>query len=301
MRTIEPQQDHVAAEHRCPPITISAERAQALAKQDAAVEQAVDRLIADQDVAIDPKHDARQRSAEPVPFKLGRNTFSLYRNFFYFQNAPSEVPRDGTVSLSLQWPCMEPLPQGFNFADDQHASMRAVLITVRHLDPERITVPIAMQRSTVPLDPENKEQLANPLENLDLRIEGDAVHGQLTPYFADLDAVERYLRDRHPSNARAYSRENARQLAKDWYIRPGPDNYPLSVIKCDSREIADGLIVEGNTVKDDPATQRRASCNHQFALPDRELIVEMSYARAFLPDWLRIEERVSALLRPIEP
>ena len=105
-RTVEPKQQHVAAENRCPPITISAERAKALVVENAAVERAVNRLIADQNIAIDPEHHARQASTQPVPFKLGPNAFALHRNFFYFQNAPSAAPADGTVSLSLQWPCL---------------------------------------------------------------------------------------------------------------------------------------------------------------------------------------------------
>lgn len=299
MRTIEPEQQHVPAAHRCPPITISAERAKVLVIENAAAERAVDRLIADQNIAIDPEHHARQASTQPVAFKLGPNTFALHRNFFYFQNAPSAVPSDGTVNLSIQWPCLEPLPQGFNFADDKDASMRAILITVRYLDPDRVTVPVAMQRTLLPLDPESPAQRANPLENLELRLRGDAMPDGLVPYYADLDAVVRYLRDRHPGNERAHSRENALQLSKDWYVRRGADDVPHSVIKCDNREIPDGLLIEGPLVKDDPAVQRRAACDHQLALPTLGIVVEMSYARAFLSDWRRIEQRIEALLRPI--
>lgn len=246
-RTIEPKQQHVAAEHRCPPITTSAERSKALAVENAAVERAVNRLIADQNIAIDPEHQARQASTQPLPFKLGSNAFALHRNFFYFQNAPSAAPTDGTVSLSLQWPCLEPLPQGFNFADDKDASTRAVLITVRYLDPERITVQVALRRALLPLDPASPAQRANPLDNLDLRLQGDAVHGELVPYYADLEAIQRYLRDRHPGNARAHSRENAVQLSKDWYVRRGTDGVPLSVLKCDNRELPRWASGRGST------------------------------------------------------
>ncbi len=193
---------------------------------------------------------------------------------------------------------MEPLPQGFNFANDKDASKRAISITARYLHPERITVPAAMQRTLLPLDPESPAQRASPLENLAMRLQGDAVHDGLVPYYADLDAVERYLRNRHPGNARAHSRENTVQLSKDWYIRRGPGGDPLSVIKCDNRELPDGLVIEGPVVEDDPAVQRRAACDHQFALPTLGIVVEMSYARAFLPDWRRIEQRIEAIFRP---
>ncbi|MCD9098121.1 hypothetical protein LU699_12730 [Luteimonas fraxinea] len=295
---IEPDQQHVPLRYRCPAISISPARAQAHVSQDAAVERAVDRLIADQNIAIDPEHQARQASTQPVPFKLGPNTFALHRNFFYFQNAPSAVPSDGTVSLSLQWPCLEPLPQGYNFAEDDDASMRAILITARYLDPERITVPVAMQRALLPLDPRSPAQRSNPLESLDMRLQGDIAHGRLVPYYADIGAVQRYLRGRHPGNVRAHSRENALQIAKDWYIRRSTDAATLSVIKCDNREIPDGLQIEGSLVKDDPGVQRRASCDHLYALPALGMVVEMSYPRAFLLDWSRIEQRIEALLRP---
>ena len=195
---------------------------------------------------------------------------------------------------------LEPLPQGFNFTDDKDASMRAILITVRYLDPKRITVPVVMQGALLPLDPEQPAQYANPLENLDLRLQGDPVHEELVPYYADLDAVQRYLRDRHSSNARAHSRENAVQLSRDWYVRRGPGGDPLSVIKCDNRELPDGLQIEGSIVKDDPAVQRRASCDHQYALPALGIVVEMSYPRAFLPGWRRVEERLERLFQPIK-
>ena len=159
---------------------------------------------------------------------------------------------------------------------------------------------VALQRALLPLDPASPAQRANPLDNLDLRLQGDAVHGELVPYYADLEAIQRYLRDRHPGNARAHSRENAVQLSKDWYVRRGTDGVPLSVLKCDNRELPDGLVVEGPLVKDDPAVQRRASCDHQFALPTLGIVVEMSYARAFLSDWSRIEQRVGQLLQPLQ-
>ena len=57
-------------------------------------------------------------------------------------------------------------------------------------------------------------------------------------------------------------------------------------------------MIEGPVVADDPAVQRRAACDHQFALPMLGIVVEMSYARAFLPDWRRIEQRIEAIFRP---
>ena len=259
---MEPKQDHVPAEHRCPPISISKERASELATEEAALERVVDRLIDGGDLSVDPDHQARQASTEPVPFKLGPNTFALHRNFFYFQNAPSAEPSEGTVALSLQWPCMEPLPQGFDFADDRDTSMRAILISVTYLD--RITPEESMRRSLLPLDPDDAAARADPLENLDLRIRGDVAHGGLTPYYADIDAVERYLREHHPNSPRAYSRENAQRLANDWYVRRGSAGDPLTIIKCDNRSFEDGLIVDGNSVNDDPAVPLRASCAHVF-------------------------------------
>ena len=107
----------------------------------------------------------------------------------YFQNAPSASPTNGTVSLSIQWPCMEPLPQCFDFADHKVTSMRAILITARYLDPEHVTVPTVMQRALLPLDPTSPAQRSNPLESLDLRLQGDIAHGRLVPYYADVGAV----------------------------------------------------------------------------------------------------------------
>ena len=86
---IEPDQQHVPLRYRCPAISISPARAPALVSQDAAVERAVDRLIADQDLSIDPEHQARQDSVQPLPFMLGPNTFALHRKFFYFRRPPA--------------------------------------------------------------------------------------------------------------------------------------------------------------------------------------------------------------------
>ena len=287
---LEPKQDHVPAEYRCPPVVIPKARAQALAAEEGMLGRMVDSLIADGEIPVDPEHAQRQRSKEPVPFMLGPHTFRLHRNFFYFQNAPSFKPSDNSVSVSLQWPCLEPLPQGHDFADNPDTSVRAIRANIDY-----IGVPLGevMRRRIEPIDPDDPKKRADPMENLDLRIRGEPIHGGLTPYYADIDKVAAYFKEHHP---RAADRENILSHAKEWYLRHGAESYPLTVIKCDSREIADGLIVERNTVRDDPDVSRRAACAHEFAIPEFGINVRMSYRRVFLSDWQRLEQRVRLLL-----
>lgn len=296
-RSIEPEQSHVPAQFRCPAVEILETRAKELASSDAEYERVVDRMTSSGNLSVDPEHQGRQELAGPVPFELGPNRFALDRKFFYFQNAPAAVPADRSVALSLQWPCFEPLPVRFDFADHPDTSVRAISIKVQHVNPERVSVESAMRRRIEPLDPTDPRQRADPLTNLDLRIAGNEVYGGLVPYYADVDAVERHLGDRVPNGVRR--RELAIGSSVDWFVRMDEKGAPQTFIACGNRALPDGLIVSGNVVSNAPGVARRQSCDHTVSLPELDIIVRMSYMRAFLSDWNRLEHRVTELLTPV--
>lgn len=293
-QSIEPEQSHVPVEYRCPAVEISEARSTDLASGDARYERVVERMISDGELAVDPEHRRRQGMEGPVPFALGPHRFALDRKFFYFQNAPAAVPTDQSVTLSLQWPCFEPLPVRVDFADHPDTSVRAVSINVEYVAPERVSIESVMRRQVEPLDPADPGQRAHPLMNLDLRIGGDEVHGGLKPFYADVDAFERHLGGRVSNERRR--RELALGSSVDWFVRVNDKGAPRTFIACGNRALPDGLIVSGNVVTDDPAIPRRQSCDHALSLPELDIIVRMSYMRAFLPDWGRLEQRVEQLL-----
>lgn len=296
-RSIEPEQSHVPAQFRCPGVEVSEPRSSELARRDAQHERIIERLIGDGDLSVDPEHQGRQELDGPVPFELGPHRFALERKFFYFQNAPAAVPADKSVALSLQWPCFEPLPAGFDSADHPDTSVRAVSIKVEYLDPERVSVERVMRRQIEPLDPTDPQHRAHPLTNLDLRIAGEEVHGGINPYYADVDAFERHLGDRVNNEERR--RDLALGSSVDWFLRPDHEGAPRTFISCGNRALPDGLIVIGNVVTNDPQAPRRQLCDHTFSLPKLDIIVRMSYMRVFLPDWDRLEQRVEQLLTPV--
>jgi hypothetical protein len=81
--------------------------------------------------------------------------------------------------------------------------------------------------------------------------------------------------------------------AKDWYIARDARGKLETLIKCDSRELPDGLTIQGDRVVD--AGTGNASCDHSIVIGEDNLSVSIEYNRVFLKDWKRIEDRVRTL------
>jgi len=228
--------------------------------------------------------------------ELGPYRFCLPAKLF---NGGHQPWSDGTVlGFVLDWPSLEPLPRGFDMYKDNDRFLAILGIEVSYphlLSDEQFRV--FPRRWIEPIDPTDPEQLADPADNLDLRIKGDPVHG-LTPYYTDFDALERYYRKLFGPRTRAAEPDSS--MNDDWFIDMGPDGIPRTVLKCSPKVIPDGVRMEGDRMVSIPEVFRRATCSHRFVIPEYRATVDLLYQRTVMPDWRRIETRIRSLLHESE-
>jgi len=228
--------------------------------------------------------------------KLGPHRFCLPAKLF---NGPHQPWSNGTeLGFVLDWPSLEPLPLGFDMYKDNDRFLAILGIEVSY--PDRLTdeqMRVFPRGWIEPFDPTDPEQRADPAENLDLRIKGDPVHG-LTPYRTDVDSLRRYYEKVYGANSRATEPDNL--VSEDWLVDMGPDGIPRTVLKCSPQAVPDGVRMDGGRMVSIPEVFRRATCTHQFAIPEYRAVVELDYQRMVMPDWRRIETRIRTLLRDAE-
>lgn len=249
------------------------------------------------DVAPSAVPAAVARGADTIPMveaKLGPHRFRFPKNLYYQQSGPDA---DGGVMLNVRWPSLQPLALGKDYHEKTEDFLSHVSIDLAY--PSRLTdaeYRRLLRRSIEPFDPTDETSLANPAENLSLRIKGDAVLG-LVPYMIDFDKLRPYNDKLYGPGTRASDPE----ANDDWYLPPGADvDAPLTVISCTSRLIRDGAKVENGTILDESNGGRRSTCTHEFLIPELRLVARLSYLRVILPDWERIERHVRELVTKAE-
>ncbi len=285
---VVPEQAHVAPEYRCPPATMTPERRQQVDANNADARQVLDAMVAEGVVNADRASMEARARGEPATFAFGAHRFRIPLQYFWSQSAPArENPRQ-EINLNLQWPCLEPLPLGHDYADVRDTSLRAIWISLSYMPPDApVSLAQAMDNRIM-----SSGFAGDPLYQIALRLPGDPVHG-LEPHYADLDAAAAHYEDTYGSPS---SRENLLRIAKDWYVDRDADGRVTTVIKCSNHRLPDGAIVEGNGVRRSEPFQPLAWCDHDFALGKYSVLAGASYPRAYLGHWRRIEERVGALL-----
>jgi hypothetical protein len=77
----------------------------------------------------------------------------------------------------------------------------------------------------------------------------------------------------------------------------GPGGIPRTVLKCSPRSMPDGVRMEGDRMIDLPDGFWRATCEHQFSMPEYQAVVSLNYQRLVMSDWRRIETRIRSLFR----
>ena len=228
--------------------------------------------------------DGHVYTTDPVEARLGPHRFRFPANFYYDQMGPDF---QGSVSLILLWPRLEPAPPGQNFHDDQNRFDRHINASLHYVD----AVPIEglLDRK---LQPSSDYEVGDPLLTLELRQRGKPRHG-LIPYYTDFQRVESSTRARY-GNVPGDALDRSSVLNDDWYLARGPDGAVDTFIKCTSHELPDGIRFEGENVVE--AKPPIALCKHVFTLPEKRIEVSLRYKRAFLHDWQRIETRVRTLI-----
>lgn len=219
-----------------------------------------------------------------VEARVGPNRFRFPANFYYDQIGPDF---QGSVSLILLWPGLEPVPPGIGFHGDANRFARHINASLNYVD----AVPIEglLDRK---LQPMSEYEVGNPLRTLELRRRGKPVHG-LTPYYTDFEKLEAWHRARYGDVPPAVLERDS-VLNGDWYVARGADGKVTTYIECMSHEIPDGIRFEGERVV--YAKPPIALCTHFFTFADKRISVTVDYARAFLRDWQRIEQRLRVLL-----
>jgi hypothetical protein len=235
------------------------------------------------DTAATSEMHAPVYSDKLVEARLGPTTYAFPMNLYSRQ-----VGQDarGGVSLTVRWPSLEAFPPG---ATNDSAFKDAYMDESIDIIPDYVSkVPI----ESLPLKYTDAswEDPSQPLVHLGQRVKGEPTSG-LVPFYADLDKVADYFKSKgYPS-----SRERILEVSNDWYL--GYDNAGAvsTLIQCDNHLIAGASLVDGKLEKT-PVGEPRGMCWHRFTVNDKKLVVRVTYPRAYMKDWKRIELRVRQLI-----
>lgn len=223
---------------------------------------------------------------DPAPLKqacIGPYLLEIPQNYFYNQIG---TEHDGSFSLALEYPSLEPFKPGERIGLTVDVSIRTVSISYDYID--RIDVHQALRNAYTPMDFEQDD----PAESLEGRIEGEPVHG-LTPYYADLPRIRAYYKSRDFADTTPVMQA---RWHKDWFITRDESGEVERIIKCTSREVSDPGVEyrDGKLYKN--KVRELPKCDHEFIIPNMNTRVTISYLRIALGDWREIEQRARDLL-----
>ncbi|MDF4026972.1 hypothetical protein P3W24_18540, partial [Luteibacter sp. PPL201] len=198
----------------------------------------------------------------------------------------------------LRWPTLEALPMGVNYHDINEDFISTIRIAVTYfsrLSDEQASE--ALRHHIYQDDDTTRYIKENPAHNLDMRIRGEPTFG-LTPYYLDTERLKTYYSKEFGPDSPAVV--NVNDWGEDWFIRMDERGTPLTFIPCTTRLRPDGVSIVNTRVVDDVPARSRSTCTHHFLLPQYKSRVSVDYLRIMLPDWKRIEDRVTAILRDAE-
>ncbi|MGV8960114.1 MAG: hypothetical protein ACOH1V_06975 [Stenotrophomonas sp.] len=216
----------------------------------------------------------------PAPIEyacVGPYLLALPQNYFSTQMG---AQHDGSFSLALEYPSLEPFKPGERMNLKVDVSVRTVSVGYAYIG--RMDVRQAMRNAYTP----TKYELDDPAALLDMRIQGEPVYG-LAPYYADLERIRAYDR-RNGEGERAPGYGNWYQ---DWFFANDAKGNVETFIKCTSREDTNTGVEyrDGKMVKS--KVRGLPDCHHSFILADHRTIVDIDYPRVALGDWARMQER----------
>ncbi|WP_145481315.1 hypothetical protein [Stenotrophomonas rhizophila] len=225
----------------------------------------------------------------PVEVKLGPHTFRIPANYFDNQIGPEG---EG-LALKLEWPEMEPTLPGARAAPRTNDFLKEISVSIDFIDRLPIKGAMARRVTNDGHTDEGSLQRRDPTARLELR-EPQAEWMGLTPYAINEELRRAYARDQEAKTGRPFPRNLA--FEPDWYVARTSDDAIATFIQCDNAEHRkDGVVLEGNEVTPVDGTVS-ALCTHYFVDLDNSLSITLSYKRAFLKDWKRMEDAVRAIL-----
>lgn len=247
-----------------------------------------------------------QRTGETKSFPIGagplvrvqggERQFLIPRGYFR-ERQPSYGGKDSWW-LEVLWPEFTPWREN-NASDDRefHApgGGRQLKIVTRFNIP---SVETALNRSIRENDDLEIKYPGDPnwpSDTLDKRIKGSPVYG-LQPHYADFNRIVAFLnRDRKRTSFEAMT-DSEKARWEDWYLTRDAKGAVTTLIRCDSREVADP--------PDESITGRRIvivpHCEQQFLLTRYGGYAEVSYRCIYLPHWQAIEVNARDLLAKFE-
>jgi len=219
-----------------------------------------------------------------VPAKLGPNTFNFPMNLYDSQRGPDF---QGSVGLVLEWPSLKPFAPGFVGKPGAQDVLGDVSINIRPRYLNHMSAAKALNISILPQTYDLPNDVRNRLET---RRKGSDVYG-LQAYYVDVDKLASFLKSRNPE----VKRDQALLVGKDWYLRWNSDSSLGTMISCTTVDIPGAKLIKG-VLEDTPPGVDRGLCDHKFALPKWNLLIEISYLRAYLPHWEKIEDETRRLI-----
>lgn len=229
-------------------------------------------------------------AATPPPLMdacLGPYKLRIPANYFDDQMGPYF---DGSFSLNLEYPGLAPFAPGERTPLKLDVATRTVAIRYDYLD--RVEPAEFIYRLTHKSHDTSSRQQQPPEDNLETRIAGEPVYG-LVPHYADPERIAAYYRARNfPASAPVMQPA----WHEDWFVAPAAADGRYTFIRCTSHRV-NGTGVEfrqGRMArkKNEPLPM----CTHTTVLPGRRIAIEISYVRAALPDWKRIQQRAITAL-----
>lgn len=234
-----------------------------------------------------PAMQAPVYSDKLVESKIGPTTFAFPMNLYEKQVGPDF---QGNVSLMVRWPNLDAFPPNAANEDRFREAYMDESIGIRPEYIDKVPIESLLLRYVTATYVDEDD----PLERLSERTKGTPVFG-LTPYYADLTKVAAYFRARdYPS-----SHDRLLEVSDDWFFAYDDSGEIATFIKCANHEIKGAGLIDGK-LEWTPPGQNRGDCRHSFVIPRYNLVVHITYLRAYLRDWKRIETRVRQLIEVAE-
>jgi hypothetical protein len=239
-------------------------------------------------MGLDPATAAYQKygyNDRPVEAHLGPHRYLIPANYFRDQIGPDF---QGNFSLLVQWPDLQPLPPGERSHQDMDTFARQITISPYYVD--RVPIETRLDASLKPIAPADSPDYQDPINLLELRDRQPEIYG-LTPYWVDPEGFSAYLDKMEQENG--YRSHAKLEEQPDWYIARNAAGEVATVIKCGSHLQKDGFIIQGEQVVRDG--HRSTECSHEIVIVEDKILLSIDYARVFLKDWKKIEQRARDL------
>ncbi|RMH94531.1 hypothetical protein EBB59_02345 [Lysobacter pythonis] len=254
---------------------------------DKKIERKIDMSTLKEPLVIGPTVGDYTYTNAPKLARLGPHRFMIPANYFTDQIGPDF---QGSVSMELVWPKLEPLPPGRRREMSMNEFRRQIRAGFTYIDRRPLQEAMDSDGRSFSDDPILRQ---DPTDNISHRTRGEDVLGLERWYVSEADKA-RYLkliegqRDRYAWPVNPWDIE-------DWFVRRDAQGHNLTFIRCDPPSKPDGLIIQGDDVVKDE-NPRVAQCSHSFAIPEYGLSVEVDYPRVLMRDWARIEARYRELM-----